>query len=122
MKKDEINVEVNKEMEQGNEVEYCGEVCKNAFRTASIEFLEVTVAYADFATKQFGEAKALYFDNVEATDEKILKDLHESTGKVFQAVIHRELKSGLYKISNRDYAMFGTRLGDAREKKADKKA
>ena len=67
MKKDEINVEVNKEMEQGNEVEYCGEVCKNAFRTASIEFLEVTVAYADFATKQFGEAKALYFDNVEAT-------------------------------------------------------
>lgn len=95
-------------------------VNKNAYRTASIEFLKVTVAYADFASKEFGEATCYYFDNIGATDEKILKDLKETTGKVFQAVISRELCSGLYKIKNYEYVSLGVRVGDAREKKADK--
>lgn len=112
--------EVKEENTVVNEPEVVGTVNKNAYRTASIEFLRVVVAYADFKKKEFGEAIAFYYDDVNATDEKILKDLSAETGKVFQAVISRELLSGLYKIKNSDYVAFGERIGDAREKKADK--
>lgn len=90
---------------------------RRAKRTASIEYLEVTVAYADFATKEFGEAQALYFDDIEAKDEKILSDLAKETGKVYQAVTARKVVNGLFEISNADYVKYAERVGDAREKK-----
>lgn len=93
-------------------------VNNKAQRTASIEYLRVKVAYADFKTKEFGEAEAFYFDDIDAKDEKILADLQKQTGMVFQAVVEKEVLSGLYVIKNSEYVANATRVGDARESKA----
>ena len=88
-----------------------------ATRTASIEYLELTLAYADFETKAFTEEVVNFFDDCELEDEKILALVNKALGKKYLAIVKREVKSGLYRIKNSDYVTYGQRIGEARESK-----
>ena len=93
-------------------------------RTASIEVKTVDYVVANVAEMKFDKGTIKIYGDVN-TENEIKNAIVAETkcDKAFLKIVkveRNEQLSGLYEISEKDYATFGKRIGDVRVKKAEK--